>query len=89
MPDVTGYLQRVSWILRQGERLASETDPRPAAFALTARAILSFIFARWSEGDTALAKAHEICAACFSRGRFSGFEGDESVDDNGCRIDRD
>ena len=50
-------------ILRRGERLAmGASDPRPAAFALTARAILHFAFARWSEGEAALAVARGICA---------------------------
>ena len=49
-------------ILRQGERLASEADPRPAAYALTARAILHFMFTRWSAGEAALATARAICA---------------------------
>ncbi|HLZ84181.1 MAG TPA: ATP-binding protein [Caulobacteraceae bacterium] len=50
-------------VLRRGERLASGSDPRPGAFALTARAILHFAFARWPEGEAALAAAREICAA--------------------------
>jgi hypothetical protein len=51
-------------VLKRGERLAQgAADPRPAAFALTARAILRFAFARWSEGEAALAAAREICAA--------------------------
>jgi hypothetical protein len=50
-------------VLRRGARLAAGADPRPAAFALTAGAILDFAFARWSEGETALRAAREICAA--------------------------
>jgi len=51
-------------VLKRGERLArGAADPRPAAFALTARAILHFAFARWSHGEAALAAAREICAA--------------------------
>jgi hypothetical protein len=43
--------------------MATQADPRPAAFALTARAILHFIFGAWTDGETALAKARSICAA--------------------------
>jgi hypothetical protein len=51
-------------VLKRGERLAGgTTDPRPAAFALTARGILHFAFARWADGKAALAAAREICAA--------------------------
>jgi hypothetical protein len=50
-------------ILRRGERLATGgSDPRPAGFALTARALLHFAFARWSQGEAALAVARRICA---------------------------
>jgi hypothetical protein len=50
-------------VLSQGERLAAGSDPRPAAFALTARTILHFMHGRWSEGEAALAQAREICLA--------------------------
>ncbi|MDB5482563.1 MAG: serine/threonine protein kinase, partial [Caulobacteraceae bacterium] len=50
-------------VLKRGERLAGTTDPRAAAFAFTARAILHFTFARWSDGEAALAAAREICAS--------------------------
>jgi hypothetical protein len=50
-------------VLRRGERMATgTTDPRPAAFALTARAVLHFAFARWPEGEATLAAARGICA---------------------------
>jgi hypothetical protein len=50
-------------VLRRGERLATgAADPRPAAFAQTARAILHFAFARWTEGETTLTAARAICA---------------------------
>ena len=48
---------------RRAESLAHDADATPAAFALTARAILHFMFARWSQGEAALAAAREICAA--------------------------
>jgi hypothetical protein len=50
-------------VLRRGERLATGTpDPRPAAFALTARALLHFAFARWADGEATLIAARAICA---------------------------
>jgi hypothetical protein len=51
-------------VLARGERLAGGTDGSPPApFALTARGILRFAFARWAEGERALDAAREICAA--------------------------
>jgi len=50
-------------VFSRGERMATQADPRPAAFALTARAILHFIFGAWTDGEAALAKARSICAA--------------------------
>ena len=57
---MTGTADR---ILHRGEGMASGVDPRPAAFALTARAILHFIFCRWAAGEEALDRARTICAA--------------------------
>ena len=49
-------------VLHRGERMASGADPRPAAFALTARAILHLIFYRWTAAQEALNTARAICA---------------------------
>ena len=57
---MTGTADR---ILHRGEGMASGVDPRPAAFALTARAILHFIFCRWAAGEEALDRARTICVA--------------------------
>jgi tetratricopeptide (TPR) repeat protein len=50
-------------VLKRGELLASPGDGRPAAYVLTSRAMVDFVFARWREGEAALAAARSQCAS--------------------------